>query len=273
MRSRAFSRLSAEKVHRSGYHGRSLRGVEAHFLELGHNASDIKLLVGQLEKNLSSLRIRVRQRPQLTVPLSVDETSLTDELQREITYRSEDPMRHDLEALTGTYRFRQGRASRGFETARAVFVTPNTSLAIAARRFFDAQHSNQWPVAVTEDDFSTLLWLKQPMAAPDLPAQRLLADAYSALEPGLVSWESFLDELERLEEKDSVSEDDYYFLRYSSEARNALVEETLGGADAGVTAEVVHNVLARAHGAVAEPIEEDAGSKRLNRTLRKQPLV
>ena len=58
------------------------------------------------------------------------------------------------------------------ENARAIFLTTNSSLVAASREFFqgeaeDANHA--WPHAMLDTSLATLVWLKQPQRAPDLP--------------------------------------------------------------------------------------------------------
>ena len=122
--------------------------------------------------------------------------------------------------------------------------------------FFEEGYGNHWPVAITEDDFTTLLWLRQSLDAPDLPRQRLLADAYAALEPGRV-WTKFLDEIEKLRAQNELSEDDYVFFRYSLDAKNALMQETLGEASR-MSSAVVHKVVKRARNQHRKTIEKGA---------------
>ena len=246
----------ASKIARHGYGERSVRGVEAHFLAERLNASDIQLIIGRLDKALAALGVQSIERPDMTVTLSVDESLLEDAIQESVGYQRSDSRLHDLNALTATYRLRGGRLPRTFEDCRAVFITPNTALARASREFFEEGYGNHWPIAITEDDFTTLLWLRQSLDAPDLPRQRLLADAYAALEPGPV-WTKFLDEIEKLRAQNEVSEDDYVFFRYSLDAKNALMQETLGEANR-MTSAVVHKVVERARNQHRKTIEKSA---------------
>ena len=142
-----------------------------------------------------------------------------------------------------------------FENCRAAFVTPNTSLARASREFFEEEYGKHWPIAITDDDLTTLLWLRQSLTSPDLPRQKLLADAYAALEPGAV-WTRFLDEIEKLHTEGQLSDDDYVYFRYSLDAKTALMQETLGEADR-MTADVVHEVVKRAQNQHRDTIRDE----------------
>ena len=246
-----------ERINRGGNTVRSPWGVETHFLEHGYNASDIQLLAGSLKEDLRSLRVQVFERPDARVEWSVDESALEKKLLAAVRYTRREPMLHDLDALTATYRKRRARLKRNFEDCIAVFVTSNRPLVNASREFFQSQYGNHWPPAVTEDEFATLLWLKQPLAAPDLPSHRVLADAYAALEPGFIKWESFLTEAETLRDNNKISEDDYYLLRYTSYAKDALMQETMGQ-NVGVTAETAQQIIERVQESIRTPVQEEA---------------
>ncbi|WP_420612265.1 hypothetical protein [Candidatus Spongiisocius sp.] len=250
----------AGHVHRTGYSELQPRGVQAHFLSLGYTASDIEILVGRLESDLRSLRVRIVEKPDIGTELSVNETDLEAQLSEEVNYPRRPPMVHDLDALTATFRQRRGQLPAKFEQSRAIFVTPNRALARCSKRFFEKEYGDHWPLAITDDDFATLLWLKQPLTAPDLPNHRVVADAYAALEPGLVSWESFLAEIEKLHDDDSLSHDDYYFLRYSKASKDALMQETLGK-PVRVDARTVHEIIARAKNSIRAPIQDEVDQR------------
>ena len=255
-------------VGRKGYSGR-LPGVEANFLNRRYSASDILLLIEKLPENLRPLHVRIVERPDMRVEWSVDEVKLGEKLMEDVRYQRSEPMRHDLDALTATFRQRKGRFPKTFEDCRAVFVTSNSPLTYASREFFGGEYPDHYPLAITEDSFATLLWLKQPLASPDLPLQQVVADAYAALEPGIVSWESYLDETDKLDERSDLSEDDYFLLRFSSEAKAALMEVTMGERVV-VTADDVLSILERARHSITTPIQRRADEESAELTEAKE---
>jgi len=248
-------RHAGRQARSGGYYQRMIRGVEAHFLEVGYTASEIELLIDNLEKDLRSLRVRSKRKPAFRLELSVNESELEDRLQEEVRYRRRGALVHDLEALTAVFRRRNGRRPTKFENCGAVFVTPNTSLALVSRRFFQREYGSHWPIAITEDEFATLLWLKKPLAAPDLPERRVVADAYAALEPGFICWDTFLSEIQKLRDSDSLSEDDYVLLRYATATKDALMMETLGDPSA-IDADTVLRIRERVVQAIRTPFQD-----------------
>jgi hypothetical protein len=96
---------------------------------------------------------------------------------------------------------------------------------------------------------TTIVWLKNPLGAPDLPRKRIIADCYAAMNPPERLWRLYLDEVEALRNRNDLAENDYHLLRYSTEARRALTEITLGDADA-FSEGTVREVLAVAQRAI-----------------------
>ena len=253
-------RAAALAISRGAHPRRAARAVESHFLNLDYAASDVEMHIGQLEQDLRSIRIDILERPEMRIDWSVDEATLEEELLQAVRYPRREPMLHDLEALTAIFRLRRGRTPRSFENCRAIFITPNVPLARAARDFFDREAGEHWPVAITDDDFATLVWLKRPLAAPELPMRRVIADAYAALEPGLVSWDTYLIEIDKLRANDRISEADYFFLRYSSAAKDALMDETLGVIDR-ISMDAVEAFLEDYKTSIRSPLEKEVSQQ------------
>lgn len=251
-------RNAGRRATTGSYYQRVAWGVDAHFLKVGYTASEIELLIDNLERDLRSLRVRSLSRPAYHMELSVNEIELEEKLQKEVHYPRKGALLHDLDALTAIYRQRNGRRPTRFDNCRAIFVTPNTSLARVSREFFRQEYGAQWPLAITEDEFATLLWLKNPLVAPDLPERRVVADAYAALEPGFVCWESFLSEMQKLRDNDQLSEDDYVLLRYSTATKDALMLETLGNPGA-LDANAVLQIRERVVQTILTPLQDQVG--------------
>ena len=97
---------------------------------------------------------------------------------------------------------------------------------------------------------TTLCWLKAPLQAPDLPRKQILADCYAAMQPGDELWSRYLNEVDRLKEAGDVTQEDYDTLRYSIDARRALMNQTLGSSESftlGTVAEVLKDHARQVH--------------------------
>jgi hypothetical protein len=76
--------------------------------------------------------------------------------------------------------------------------------------------------------FATVLWLKRPQEAPQLPRHQLIANSYAGLVAGPALWQKFLSELDKLAAQDCDMEAAYNRLRYDLDAERLLMTRTLG---------------------------------------------
>lgn len=191
--------------------------------------------------------------PGYTEDLRVDEAELEQVLQDEVNYMREGTLRHDLDALIAIHRLRGGRLQPILEVSRAVFLTTNSKLVRAGERFF--QQDDCWPPAILDSDLATVVWLKKPMRAPDLPYKQIMAYCYAALHPAPPMMRRWLDEIERIEAAGTYSDEQLNIMRYSPDARRALMDVTLGD-PAAIGAETVPRVLAAAEARITDAVRQ-----------------
>jgi len=258
---------AAEVLRNPAYLASSRGGVVEHFARSGARASDVELSRGHLARNLRSCRVQVKPRPSYEHRLGVNEERLRAILQEEVGYRREETLSRDLDSLTAIHRLRHGEFPRSLERCRAIFVTTNTALVRASQRFFAEEYGSAAgtvPHCVPDHIFTTLVWLKKPLRAPELPRKMIVADCYAALNPSPALWRRYLDEMVRLRERRQLSEDDYWFLRLSTEARTLLMDSTLGDPEA-FTQGTIEEIRAKAYESVraeAEAALEDEQQRR-----------
>lgn len=251
---------------RSPHRHRDSRGaVEEFCLMNGRGPSDLKLAVLKMERDLADRNIRILDGPPYTEALTFDEQRCEEILQKEVGYGRPKARVRDLQSLASVFRFRKGRDQRHLETCRAIFVTPNLGVARASLKFFNEIMDQQTtPLCLPEAEFTTLAWLKQPLAATDLPTKHLVAGCYAALSPGEDLWRKYLAEIERLAARKDLDEEAYQILRFSLDARRALMEITLGDAEA-FTIGTIHEVLQRYRANVRADLEKEVERQKAER--------
>lgn len=225
--------VAAEKAwtgsERTRFHG----DVVAYLMRQGKSASDIKMMANGLESTLLRHGIQPIDQPPVDRSLTTDETRFEQMLQNSIHYTNPHAMTTDLDALTAIHRLRKGRPAKSLVKSKAVFVTRNWDLARVSATFFEQRHPGPTiPNCVHDAAFTTLVWLNQPLAAPDLPRERIIADAYAAMNPSDQLWREFNSEIERLRQSENISEEDAHILRLGEESKRALMDETFGDDDA-----------------------------------------
>ncbi len=204
--------------------------VRRHFLSEMATPSDIRLRSSKLEADLRSIRVRVIEKPQYSGPLAVNEERLEDVLRERVHYRNDDAMLHDLDVLTAVFRLRAGEVQPSLEDCKAIFITSNDQVVRACRTFFQDEgiSESRWPLALADHAFATILWLKRPLEAPDLPRNQLIANSYAGLVPSVPLWQKVLSELDKLVKRGDDAEDAYNRLRYDFDAERLLMVHTLG---------------------------------------------
>jgi hypothetical protein len=251
-------RVGTTGIRRETY-GASIPTVE-YFLSKGYTASDIELLKVQLEQHLDNIRIKVVDKPQYLHEYMIDEKRL-DETFQSIHYGDEKPRIRDVDSISAIMRIRRGQDYFKLEDCPAVFVTTNTTLARVCREYFCGSDSTESvSPCLTDYTLTNLLWLKKPLKAPDLPRKRIIADYYAATQPNERLWRNYLSEIERLEKNGQVTTDDYYLLRYSLEAKQALMDLTLGGEEAftqGTVQEILEIVRSRIQSGLQKKLDEE----------------
>jgi len=213
------------------------------FIESGRSASDVELMVARLPAKLRSLAITVDERPTRLAEFQVYEKGFEAALEAGIGYRNPKARVHDVDCVATVAQLRRGKHSFEAESCGALFVTTNFDLAKITREFFQAD-APEGAVALCITDYSlgNLLWLKNPMRAPDLPQKFLIADAYAATQPPDALWKAYLAEIARLQERGQITADEYFALRHSLAARRTLMDLTAGDSAAfteGTVAEVL----------------------------------
>ena len=225
------------------------------FIQSGYKSSDIELFKIHLKKSLRALHVKVKSKPLQTKPLGLDETALESFLKDEAPNYNEEALKHDIDTLTAIHRIRKGKPYQQLEKCKAIFVTTNAAQARASLHFFRKEYEDfTVPHCILDHVLTTIAWLKKPVEASDLPRKRMIADSYAAMNPSGSLWRKYLEEIERLQVNGKISEDDYAMLRYSTTARNVLMQITLGVPDA-FTEGTAKEVLAKAEAVVRSEAE------------------
>lgn len=232
----------------------ALRDVDAHFIDVGATPADLEVERGRLRERLRALHVNETNPPDTHYEFGLDEGRLDDLLQSEVGYRSAGTRRYDVDSLSAIHRMRRGGSGGGFEGCRYVLVTDNFDLAKASRKV-DERHD--WPLAMLDRDLAALLWVRTPAVDDDLPRAQLLATVYSGMQPGGHLWAKYLEEIEKLEARGDVSQEEAIVLRARPEARAALMQQTLGE---DVSEAEVKEVVERVRAAWQAPYETETSA-------------
>lgn len=192
---------------------------------IGATQSDVELDIAMLERSLRMIGVTVVDRPSHVKELTIDESKLSQYIDEYMAGQTAEARKHDIDCLTAIFRLRAGRPQLCLESCIAIFVTTNVDLARASTKYFNEneQFSNA-PVCMSDQVFTTLVWLKSVKKLPTLPRNRLVANCIAATQPSDRLWNEYLTEANSLRERKQISEDDYAVLVHSLEARHHLMD-------------------------------------------------
>ena len=203
-----------------------------YYNSIGAKTSDVELDIAMLEKKLNKIGVLVVERPPHEEALTIDEKSLSEEISTELKFQTESSRRHDIDCLTAIFRLRRGKPQKYLEACDAIFITTNTALSRASTRFFNKNYGvSDAAICMSDQVFTTLVWLKAVKKAPNLPKHRLVANCFAALQPSSELWARYVEEATSLKEKGEIGEEDYAVLMHSMDARTKLMDLTLGHED------------------------------------------
>ena len=138
----------------------------------------------------------------------------------------------DVHSLSGIYRLREGVIPRTIKEAKAIFVTTNSSLALASRNFEIKENKtrNSIPSCLTDYFLGTLIWLNSPAKAEEIVKKKLIADCYALTQPSQELITAYLNEVDKLKKENKISSDQHLLLRTHHGAYKILNSKTYGDA-------------------------------------------
>ena len=199
--------------------------VATHFASIGATPADIVIAQHRLRTDLQALRLNIRSHTNDYHRYGLDETLLEGLLERELPAQRLSTRRYDLQSISALHRLRKHNRPDTFERCGYVFVTDNSGLVVVARQIDEGHH---WPLVMLEGTVASLLWVRGPAIGEDLPRQQLLAAVYTGMQPASHLWMKYVEEIERLESRGTVNTDEAVVLRSRPEARDVLMDVTLG---------------------------------------------
>lgn len=212
-----------------------------YFIEQGYTESDIdRFLSIKFPGTLSLYSIKVIEPPDPDQyrHYQIDEIKLHDyiaDIYNIEEWEKDFTIQKDINSISAINRLRRNGRPRSIREAKYLFITTNSALAFANRKFEISQLNNGndfWIPACSTDVFiGTLIWLQSPSKTLDINKRKIIADAYAALQPDNTFLKKLVSESERLMKDGKISEKESYVLRTYVIARNLLMEKTKGEPD------------------------------------------
>ncbi len=211
-----------------------------HFVESGAKESDVQRSIDGIDQLLTDYDIN-----EINPPISVGDIRYQideDKLQKKIntTYvkfnprfeelEKDETILRDIRSIAAIYRLRRGEKRTSLRKAGHVFVTSNSALAWASRKFEISEWGDQpfIPACLTDVFVGTLVWLQAPSRIAAMDDRKLIAQCYASLQPSRVLLKKFVDQVEKLGQEERIDQEACFLLRTSTVARQMLSEKTMG---------------------------------------------
>jgi hypothetical protein len=253
----------AQEINKPRRENRS--AIYEHFLESHFSRSDIELEMATLSRKIERLGISISDTPSPDAH-QIDEAKIYEYLSQNINYSPDEKQRaalRDVSSISAIYRMRRSKSFQSIEDCRALFVTTNGALCKYSQDFLVGDKyisESSFPLAITDSALTNVLWLKKPIAAPNLPTQHIIAECFAALQPSDTMWRRYLARIQALKDTGGISEDESFFLRYNREAHLELAEITLGDErifSEGTPAEILDRLKTNIKKEALEKLEEE----------------
>ena len=187
--------------------------VESYFYKINASNAIIEQHSVRVESKILDLGLHVDPTPSYdNHSYVIDEDEVESDLRRGNPYYRATALKHDVELIAAVVRARSGRARDSLEESRATFITMN-SLVVNTARTVQKRHRESWPLVMFEMDVATLTWVKEPLAAPNLPKQQLLATSLGLTNPSNHDWSLYISEITKLLEGSQITDNDLVLLR------------------------------------------------------------
>jgi len=244
------------------------RAVALHFIDIGATPADIAITQNSLRSDLQRLGLKIIHPPNSYHQYGLDETALDVLLRKELPAQKESTRLYDLQSISAVHRLRKGGSPGSLERCGYIFVTDNSGLIVVARQV-DERHL--WPLVMLESEIASLLWVRSPAVAEDLPRQQLLAAVYTGMQPAAHLWMRYVEEIERLEARGVVNPDEAVLFRSRPEARDILMDVTLGDTSM-INAESMEQIVHRVREDISAPYRREADGANAARDMAERQV-
>jgi|GEM_PF-5031837 len=210
------------------------------FVNNGYSLADIEVLRQMLRTYITEMNIEIltESYEENHYPFNQDENKIFDTILE--VYKENNPsfkvdekrysMERDAKSISKTYILRMGNRPINLANCNAIFVTDNSSIVFASRKYNDLIYpagGNLLATCIMDILLGTYLWLDNPMIIKELALKQLVSQAYSIMSPSTTLWNKFVGELTKCVESNRITPEVGYLLRTSSFVSRALVKTTM----------------------------------------------
>ena len=119
-------------------------------------------------------------------------------------------MENDVKSVFSAYYLRSGKYIQYIEKCSTIFITTNVKLPVFASKIIKDADNNpkNIPVAITDLDMSTLLWIKNYKGTSKIPILKLIENAVISMQPSEEIKREFFKQIDILHETNSIGKEE-----------------------------------------------------------------
>lgn len=219
----------------------------------GYTASDVESYITRLSHRIENLGIEIKPTPSYEPSLYnktayIDSKGLEELLKAEMRYNTNSintAAEADVNSAVAIMLLRNGNNAYELEKAGHIFVSSSSRYCSIVSRFLGIQELGCVPVAYSETDLSSLMWLRNYSTHKDYPKSKLIENAMSILEvPSQQFLTGLFDTIDRLQSQGDITADEATILRQDYYSKKEILSAAKGDSDA-ITEETLKAAKAR----------------------------
>lgn len=200
-------------------------------------SSDVERLISKLQIQIEELGIEIVKTPLCNLDAInkyLDVNKLEETLRNELVYKTtnnEAAIQSDLSSVKSIMLLRGGKVSDSLEKAEHVFISSNYKYCSLVSSFLQRYSYESVSAVYLEEEFASLLWLRNYSTHKNYPKRKLIENAMTVLE---VPSQSFINDLfsviEKIELEGGITNDEAAVIRGDYYCKKELLKESRGDA-------------------------------------------
>lgn len=199
--------------------------------ELHYTVTDVERYQKVLPNRIESLGITIKSKPiyssETNQYSTIDENGLEARL-GVLRYNSRGALLTDIKSVSSIIALRGNKKSADIEKCEYIFVTTNVALSNISNSFLGYANNGFAPPIITEQQISSIVWLKSYSTHKDFPKTKLIENASMVLEPSPAFLASCYDMIDRIESEGGLTNDEATLIRTDLYYKRELVKNSKG---------------------------------------------
>lgn len=203
----------------------------------GYTPQDVDQFITVLPKKIQSLGIEIKDAPsydetKYNKTAYIDSNGLETILKKEMNYRphSQDSAAEaDVKSAESIMLLRNGEKPLYLEKAKFIFISSSDRYCLLVEKFLNSSYSDCVPIAYSETNMSSLLWLRNYSTHQDYPQKKLIENAMAILDvPSSQFLSELFNKIDLLKSQGGITADEAAVLRMDYYKKKEIYDEAKG---------------------------------------------